>query len=55
MHYVNDSANPGYLRECRADEADCDGDWQILEIKYDDEGYATCVCQNFTTRTTTAG
>lgn len=55
MHYINDSANAAYLRECREMEADCDGEWVILETKYDDEGYATCVWQNFTTRKTTAG
>lgn len=53
MHYVNDSANAAYLRECREMEADCDGEWVILENKYD-EGCAPCAWTNFTTTRTTA-
>lgn len=52
MHYVNDSANAAYLRECREMEADVEGEWVILENKYD-EGYAACVWTNFGTTTET--
>lgn len=34
MHYVNDSANAAYLRECREMEADCDGEWLQLTNEY---------------------